>query len=164
MSKEEKRATYYIIEFGPTDKAMDGSTLEEAAHKEIMRMELRVRQAGQTLSEENIEFIKSNILSKRDAEKDILQSLLIQSRKTDAKGLARFNKICDLAAAIDDAECTFEVESEELEVLRKAFEEKLKDTKEPMPAWWGNCRELFKQLENPKKKEESKQEVSTPVA
>jgi len=145
MSKE---MNYYKFIFSSGTVDIAGKNLVSSAEKEVERIRLnKLNKIGiSEISEEEIELIKKNMTSKRQAEKDLLLTLAsLVVKSDDGKGLARFNKLADLSQRIDSSEDWVEIEAEELEWLKKAFESGHKDR----PMWWWRCIEILKQLEEP---------------
>jgi hypothetical protein len=153
MAKKSDKV--YMLKFDQSGLSMEGKKIEEVIEEEIARSNmLCMSVARRELTEPEISIIKKSIKVQGEKEKDILQTLIqtaIESK--EHKGLAHFNQLADLAAQVKDAGADVELNGDDLEWLRKAFEE----VKEK-PSWWKNCREVFLQLQSPEEKKQEAQE------
>lgn len=155
-----KNYKFFKLKFSPGTHNVDGVSMDEAPENEAAKMSLiKLQSTGKELTEKEAEFAKKGARSKRDQEKNILQILIhAAAGMTENKPMARYNKLLRLAARVEDVDknvepdqdCFVEVESEEIEIIRKGVAE-IKER----PMWWRKCIEIFDQLENPEEIKES---------
>ena len=151
-------ATIYSIKLSNTDIALSGKNLK--VEKEKYLSEYKIKNPSKQITEEEIVLLKENVLSKNEAEKIILKTLL-QVYANENKKLETFNMILDLSQQIQDATISVQITGDEVKWFSAAFEK----IPEKIPGQWTLCPELFKQLVNPKevklvvKEEIEKEEV-----
>jgi len=148
-------SNYTTITLSDANISIQGKPLAKEREKEIKRQKM-LKSSDSDITQDDIEsFVEGAIPSKREAEKTLLVELVSVQLKS-AK-ISKYNKLCDLAAQIEDADDKVEIDNEDLQDLREAFEKTAegKDGK-GRPIGWRYCRELLKQIEKPKEEEKPK--------
>ena len=140
-----------IIRFSSDEIAISDKPLDEVRIREARKMVTTAAVNGQHATlEDAMLFVEEQTLSKQDAEKTILSSILNAALK-DAKKITKYNVILDLMAQIESSNGHIEISKEDWETIRENFEKV-----EERPPFWSRCKELFKQLEKPEEKEDAK--------
>jgi len=159
-----------VINFSSDKITVDGKDLEKEKQNNLIRQKLVT--PNKELSPEEEQIVKDNVVSKREVEKNILQSLL-QIYANENKKLSKYALILDISATIDSAEDKMTISRDEMKWFSDGFEK----IPERIPSQWRFCRELFLQIDKPNeievtvpetKKEEAvpevkKEEVATPA-
>jgi len=150
----------YIIRFSSDKIYIDGKPLQEAIETEFNRnMSVKIANnqipnnaADREALEKSVRYIaESNMMSKRQIEKDILESL-VSKAMADEKKQSAWNVLNSIVDDIQNADEFVEIDKRYWKQINDSFEKFKPEEKEKMFFFWRKCKELFKQLEVPEEK------------
>lgn len=151
----------YIIKFSSDKITCDGKNICDEKNKQVADAFEKVKSSGGKQTKEDIEKLVT-LRSKRDNEKEIIQTILQTAFKTATKP-QDFKLIADIDATVEDAEESFLINIDEWKKhVQDQFENtiknlaqrqyiKLQDGREadPFPYYWKHCREMLTQIYAP---------------
>lgn len=130
-----------IIKFGATDKTIQGDSLEQVIKDEVNhQVILTLQKSGKELNADQIEYVKTTVLSAREMEKIIIKEIAAAVQEQDKTGVT-FLALADLYKRIKSSKDSLMVTASEINILRKSFEELKK-----RPMLWLYADSLIRQI------------------